>query len=417
MAKSGVIHMPKNKRQLRLAAASLLFSFCLSLTGCWDQRELQERNFVLAVGIDTADAGLKPGQTADVSQVETFTQPHGSKRYRISVQVLKIAGSKDPSAKKKASKTYVISNTGQSIFEIVRDFPGQISKSLWWEHVQTIVISEAVVRQINLQTLLDFFLRDSEMRSRIKLYITPGEARPILEYQPKSGDAGGIYLAGMSQNHANDTHIVYHSDLGFTQETVANNADAVVPRVELADKVLKLGGSAAFRQGQFIGYLDEYATMGLKLIRGAQKNITLTVTSPEQPQNLLVFQAFRHDTRLTPRIEGEHVNFVLDVNVIGYVDELQGDSSTKEFDTMNPNDIRKLELLFAREIQNSTLYAWQQMQEIKLANLFYLHFDAKLKSKDPALWHKLKDSWYDEFPSMPLTVSANVTIRGIGKHK
>ncbi|MCE5286276.1 MAG: Ger(x)C family spore germination protein [Pelosinus sp.] len=408
--------MQKNKRQLRLAASCLLFIFCLALYGCWDRHELQDRNFVLAVGIDTADAGLKPGQAADASQVETFTQPHGNKRYRVSVQVLKITGSKDP-PQKKASKTFVISDTGQSLFEIIRDLPGQTSKSLWWEHVQTIVISEAAVKQDNLQTLLDFFLRDSEMRSRIKVFITPGEARPILEYQPKGGDAGGIYLSEMSQNHANDMHIVYHSDLGFTQETLANNADALIPRLELTDKVLKLGGSAAFRQGQFIGYLDDYATMGIKLLRGSEKNATLTITSPDQPQNLLVFQAFRHDTSLTPRIEGEHVHFVLDIHMVGYVDELQGDTVTKEIDTLNPADLRKLELLFAQEIQNSALYAWQQLQDIKLANLFTLHFDAKLKSKDLVVWRKLKDHWYDEFPNIPLTVSANITIRGIGKHK
>jgi spore germination protein KC len=401
--------MHKNQHWLSLAAAGLLLLFCLTISGCWDRRELQERSFVLAVGIDT-------GQSDSVTQLETFTQPHGSKRYRVSIQVLKMAASQNPSAQKKASKTYVLSDTGESMFELIRDMSGQVSKSLWWEHIQAIVISEAVVRQTNLQTLLDFFLRDSEMRSRIKLFITPGDARSIIEYRPKGGDAGGLYLSGIGRNQANNQHIVYRSDLGFTQETLANKADAVLPRLELTDKVLKAGGSAAFRQGQFIGYLDEYATMGLKLIRGAERNTTLTITSPEQPQNVLVFQSYRHDTKLIPYVEGENVHFVLDIHMVGYVSELQG-TAAKEFDTLNPADIRKLELLFSKELQNSTLYAWQQMQKIQLANLFYLHFDAKLKSRNPTVWRKLKDRWYDEFPNMPLTVSANVTIRGSGRHK
>ena len=88
---------------------------CLSLltSGCWDRRELEERNFVLAMGIDMEDAGLAPGlkpeQGAEVKRIETFTQPHGTKRYRLSLQILKLSpGGGQPDK----SKTYVISNTG-----------------------------------------------------------------------------------------------------------------------------------------------------------------------------------------------------------------------------------------------------------------------------------------------------------------
>ena len=87
----------------KIIGCLLLLSLTALTAGCWDRRELQERNFVLAVGIDKVD-NSKP--------VETFVQPHGEKRYRLSLQLLKpVSGGE---AKDK-SKTYVISNTGESM--------------------------------------------------------------------------------------------------------------------------------------------------------------------------------------------------------------------------------------------------------------------------------------------------------------
>ena len=93
-----------------------------------------------------ADAGLAPGlkpeQGAEVKRIETFTQPHGTKRYRLSLQILKLSpGGGQPDK----SKTYVISNTGESFFEMIRDMLGQNSKALWFEHLQVMIISYAVL--------------------------------------------------------------------------------------------------------------------------------------------------------------------------------------------------------------------------------------------------------------------------------
>ena len=86
----------------KIIGCLLLLCLTVLTAGCWDRRELQERNFVYAVGIDKVD-NSKPA--------ETFVQPHGEKRYRLSLQLLKpVSGGE---AKDK-SKTYVISNTGES---------------------------------------------------------------------------------------------------------------------------------------------------------------------------------------------------------------------------------------------------------------------------------------------------------------
>jgi len=48
-----------------------------------------------------------------------------------------------------------------------------------YEHLQVIIISEKVARK-GLRNVLDLFIRDHEMRSRTKLFITDGDAKKAL---------------------------------------------------------------------------------------------------------------------------------------------------------------------------------------------------------------------------------------------
>lgn len=386
------------------------------ISGCWDRRELQERNFVFAVAIDMADAGLKPGitpaQGAELKRMETFFQPNGTKRYRLSLQLLKL---KSGGEGKDNTKTYVISNTGESMFEMIRDMLGQASKSLWFEHVQVIIISEAVLKQAGISEVLDFFIRDSEMRSRIKLYVTSGQARPFLEYNPPSQEAGGLYLAGIIRLHTRNIHVSgARTDLGFISQYLDNNVDILLPRIELADKVIKLGGLAVFKKDKFMGYVDEYAVAGRKMIAGTEKSAVITMPCPDHPEHQVLFELYRHDTRLRPHIDGDVIYFRLDINMYGNIGEFAGDVAGH--DTMEPKYLRTLETAFADEIKHTIFYServFQKQMRVDSGGVFA----SKMRVYEPDMWEKVKDQWNEIYAEIPLVVSVNVYIQNIGSHK
>ena len=297
---------------------------------------------------------------------------------------------------------------------MTRDMLGQSSKSIWFEHIQAIVISEAVVKRDRLDTILDFFLRDSEMRSRINVYITPNEARSILEYQPHDATSGGLFLGENNQNHMWDNHIIHHADLGFIDQTIRNKGDVIIPRLELLDNGIKIGGAAAFKKDKFVGYLDEYAILGGKFTRATEKTAVITATGPDHPENVFVFEMTKHDTRLTPHVDGDNIYFTLDITMSGNINELQNGSENSGYDLFKPEDIRKLELVFSEEVKQAVEYNYRINQQLGTDNLL---LNAKLKTQKPAVWSKVKTRWDDIFPTIPLIVSVNTSIQGIGKHK
>ncbi|HEY3424176.1 MAG TPA: Ger(x)C family spore germination protein, partial [Negativicutes bacterium] len=265
---------------VRLYCYCLLFVITLFTSGCWDLRELQDRNFIMAAGIDLANEGKKPGEKADVRQVETFVQDQGGKDYRLSLQLLKLTATTGTQGEPTATpaKTFVISDTGHSLFEMERDMFGQSSKSLYFEHLNAIVISENAIKKDGLRPLLDLFLRDSEMRWRIKIFVTSGEARPILEFIPPTGESGGKYLAEIISNHRKGSHLAgARTDLGYISQALDNSLDVMIPRVEMADKVIKVGGLAVFKHDQFIGYVNEYVVRGMKMIIATEKSMLIPV--------------------------------------------------------------------------------------------------------------------------------------------
>ncbi|HWR09445.1 Ger(x)C family spore germination protein [Sporomusa sp.] len=400
----------------RLTGIVIITMLAVLTSGCWDRRELQDRNFVMAVAIDVAEAGEKPGQSQAARQTETFIQPHGDKRYRVSMQVLRLSpagsDSQQSGSGNAGGRTFVVSNIGQSIFEILRDMLGQVSKPLYFEHIQAIVISEAAAQKAGIKPIIDLFLRDAEMRWRIKVFITPGEARPIIEYVPPNKEAGGIYLANILRNHIKNIHVAgARTDLGNISVTLDNKQDMAIPRIEMEDNIVKSSGVALFKQDKFVGYADEQAVAGIKFIRATEKSAIITVLG-DNPDEVVAFELFMHDTRLAAHVDGDNIYFTLDINMQGNLGEYQAPGQIKG--AADPAFIRRIEVKTAAEVKRIVLYAKDTCQS---RGSDVLNFSTKLKAYHPQTWAKVKDHWDELFPYIPLVVSVNVVINQIGEHR
>lgn len=370
--------------------------------------------FGYGVAIDRGDQGLGPGQGEDVARVETFVQPHGNKRYRVSVQILDITPSDSIAGGPKGSiSTYVISNTGQSMLEMMRDLVGQTNQILLFQHLKIIIISEAAARQGGLQPLIDLFRRDPQMPATRRMLITSGEARPLLEYQPPSGEPGGIFIGNSLGLYKKNTHVVtWRTDLRDLIQSTDNNRRVLMSRIELVDNVVKLGGMGLFKKGKFVGYVDEYAVQGGKFVLGIEKSALITVECPEHPGKILTFELFRHNTKVTPHLDGDNISYTLDIAMRGNLAEAQ---CSLQLDSMDPRTIRTIEELVAEEVKRNALYAVHTFQNLQVD---VVDFGAKLQAHEPLMWEKVKDRWDDEvFPTIPVTVSVNVVIENIGEHK
>ena len=393
----------------------LIITISLLIGGCWDQRELQERLFVLAVAIDKADEGGDTKKEKDKRSIENFVQPNGNKLYHLSYQILQLtpASGSGEGARKASISTYVISSTGESMFEMLRDMLGQVSKGFWFEHIQAIVISEGAAKQGGLQPLIDMFHRDTEMRWLIKLLITSGEAKKLLEFKPPSGEPGGMFLARSLRLYKKNPHVPgWIPGLGETTQAIDNKKTVQISRVELVDDIVKIGGTALFKEGKFVEYIDEYATKGTAFFGATEKSAIITIECPDHPGKILAFELFRHETKLTAHVNGEDIYYTLDIGMKGNLGESQ---CGNQYNAMDEETIHKVELLVAEEVKHNILYAFHIYQGLQADPG---DFAAKLKAHEPLAWERVKEHWDEAtFPNVSLLPSVNVTIESIGSHK
>jgi Ger(x)C family germination protein len=397
-------------RKARLLGGYLLLvALSMLLAGCWDRSEIQERSFVLAVAVDVAEAS--GSQAKPDARLESYNE--GGKnlpRYRLSLQLLRLGESKG-GEKIGESKTFVISDTGGSMFEMVRDMLGQSGKTIWFENLQCVVLSEAAVRQGGLDRVMDFWRRDAEMRWRANVYITSGEARSILEYMPPSGEPGGVFLHQIARRQTKAPQIATaRNDLMYVMQTLDAKGDAFLPRVELEGKTLKLEGAGLFKREQFVGYVDEYAVKGGRMLLGTEKSALITAACPLHPGNFLVFELFRHDTRLRPHVDGDKIYFTLDIAMRGNL----GEVSCQAEHTASSEYLRNAQVLFAEEVKHNVLYSYETIQRVGVDAGGLARY---LKAYEPATWARIKDRWDEIYPTVPIIVSVNVAIVNIGEHQ
>lgn len=395
----------------KIAAIAMGLCMCMLTAGCWDMKETQDRNFVLIAAIDDADIVNKSESEKRIAAIQTFPQKYGTKEYMLSLQILKLAKSDSKEGGPGGSKTFVISNTGQTLFEMTRDMLGQSSKSLYWEHLAAIVISEAAVKKGGLEPIIDFLHRDPEMRWRTKIFITPGEAKAIANFNPPTGEAGGRYLDGMIRNHKKSCHIAgAKTDVGYITQAMDNHSDFGIPRLDYLDNIIKLGGVALFKNNNFVGYADEYITQGIKAILGTERSTVLSVQCPEYPNEVTVFELFSHDTKLSPHIDGDNIYFTLDITMRGTIGEVNGRTRHAINDL---NYIRCVEQAVAQEVSQNVRDSWEFQQKL---GVDVINTKARFKGYHPFEWKKFKDRWDEIYPTIPLIVSVNVHIHGVGEH-
>jgi len=400
------------RRGRRAVLAAVLAAVCLLTAGCWDRVEIQDRAFVLAVAVDVAEEGAdrEPGRV----RVEGYAHAAPADRYRLTFQVLRFGEAKDGQDRKGGGggRTFLVTGRGPAMLEAVRDALGESSKGLWFENMQVLILSQKVAERHGLAPLLDFFRRDGEMRGRAQLYITPGEAAKLLEIAPPSGEPGGVFLANVARRNPKDIHLpTVRTDISAASMALDNKADMIIPALEAAGGTMKVKGAALFKGDKFLGYQDEYFIRGARFIRANEKSVAISFECKAHPGSAVTFELFRHQTVLTPHVEGDRVRFTLDIAMRGNLDEIQ---CRHQHDTLDAEYFEKAQKLVAAEVERSIRHTLAIAQPLGWEMFF---FKQSLRAYKPGDWERLKDRWEEIYPTVPVEVKVRVSIIGVGEHK
>ena len=367
----------------------LLIAFAVSAAGCWNRKELDEIAIVMGIALDKAEQDDKVEMTVQVAEVGNIRSQKG-------------AGGET------SSKAYWnASLTGNTTFNIIRDFSHEVSRRLYIPHNQMIIISRDLTSK-GINQYLDFFFRDHESRLNVYLLIAEGKASDILETETKLENIPAIYISKLIQNQGSTSEIIPVDLFDFLSREVSGSTSPVAPIIrsmgEGEDQRLDLEGMAVFKEGKVVGQLDSSESRGLSWILGKIKSGILVVNSNEETAEI---EITRSKSKVTSTIQpsGAPV-FHIEVEADG---KLGSTSGRKE--PLDKKTTALLEDAVAKTILNEMT---SSVKKAKSLGCDIFEFGSLLNRSHNRLWKEIKDQWDTLFPETEITYSVKFTLRGIG---
>lgn len=402
---------------------------CLTiLTGCWDRIDIENRAYVLGVAIDkyppipqTDQQSKSETSEGEEEKFETMELHTGEPMYAMTVQVpiIKKANFSVPTAAGgsggggggEASRTWDVTQVGNSFFEMNRELASRMSFIPYYEHLQTIILSEEVAAQ-GIKDVLDFFVRDPEMRRRTKVFISPGYAKSILDVTPRIEDYPSVYLAKIPLNSSVSAKIIYRTDLGEAVQNIQAGLDFILPKVEGTKDELKVSKAIVFKGDKMVGELSELEIEALKMIRGNYKGGVITTQNPDDAKGIIALEVTKVKSKIVPEVNGQKAGFTVNLNIQGnYAENINMDGYQK----IDNEYLEEAEKAFSTYIEQQCVDTVKRVQRDFNADIF--QFNNILKTQKPAYWKQVQERWYDIFPGINVQIKAKVTIRQVGNSR
>ncbi|NOU85508.1 Ger(x)C family spore germination protein [Paenibacillus sp. LMG 31460] len=382
-----------------------LLLLVISMTGCWDRKEIEDVGIVLGIGFD------EPSKNMTEREKNGSIDGKKGKRQAISM-IHQLAIPKQFAAKEAgiSQKDYInLISEGTSVFENIRELSTRAERSPSYEHLRIIVISETIARNIDLNNLINFLLRNTETRRSIRVVISQGKAEDAFE---KSGIVRNpaLVLRELADNYQKTLSMANEFKLGDMSEKITGKTSFIVPRVDTTKKEAKIAGAAVIKgkTAKMIGWLGEKEIVGLNLLKGEKKNSGIISGSDPKSGETIVYEIRTVKSKIKPQVKGDKLSFAVEIHSEGKLRE----------DWVDPGNAFDQE--FIKRAEQATEVSIQELVEKVLTRtqndfkVDVIGFGKKLSINYPQIWKKMKEDWDDEFSGVEVEVKVKVKIQEFG---
>ncbi|MGO0063350.1 Ger(x)C family spore germination protein [Brevibacillus fluminis] len=362
----------------------------LLLAGCWDRVEIQDRLFVMGVGIDKLPSKDKK-----------------KTRYRLTVQLTEAQALSGKVKNPNIAPIWNISTVGESIFECIRLTATRIARKPFYEHLQVVVIGEELARE-GIEKPLDLFLRDQEMRRKIKLVIAKGEAKDVLEVRPRLMPVPARYISMLTEEaQVKTTRIPLMSAVGEFTSNLHAGADSLLPQIEPNYREVRFSGGAVFKQDKLVGWLSGEEVKAHRWIVGTKSAGDEVIFLENGKYSTFEVKSSRATIHAAMR--DSRPVFQIRLQIEGHIAE----------DGFNRNPtlqkIREKEQLLSKKIKKDLETHIRKVQQVYQADIF--GFGEQLRRHHYKYWKAHKKDWPQVFKDAEVAVQVETSIRRIGQTK
>lgn len=370
---------------MRRIALMLAVIIMLLQTGCWNAREINELAFVLGIGLDKAGDGFKI--TAQIAKPSTHSKtPSGE------------------STGKNGKPFWVITSTGKTIFEAIRNMASTSSRRIFWSHITIIILSEKLARSNTLE-IFDFFSRNPELRLRTLIAVTPDEAGKMLEVVPMMEKDPALLLEKIINNKslAGKSYGIMLKD--FLEDYLDPNVGPVTSRIifekSKSEPILKISGAYVFNGNKLAGPLNEEETRGLLWMKNKMNDSIMVVNCPYDSLPVTL-EIKKSKSTFKSRLNNGKPYFTIEIEATAGLTE-QG--CLTNFN--NPVKLDRLKNAVKEAIEKDIQSSISKAKEF---DVDFPGLSRVLHRQHKDIWHKISGNWNEIFKDTEVKMVVNIDI-------
>ena len=379
----------------------LLLLLIILLTGCSNYQELTDIAITTAIAVDYS--------------TET-------NEYNLLTQVVNSVKKDDASTSNEPSFLNFYSSAS-SLTEAMDKIVLESPRKLYTAQCQILLLSKEVIEN-NLDELLDYFVRNPEMRGEMKVILTPNKE-----------DLKGITIQTLLDNLSSSNIVLSLEESekkGYTTTVTLNDLlemylnpykEIILPTIyvegnltvadEEANKTstvykgtVKIGNMAIFKEATLVDYLSLDNQKYLNIIRGKLKNTNIKA---EYNEGYLVYELYEIKTKIIPNVKDNTITL-----------SFKGKAKTYETITNtnieNISKVKDMEKYLNNYLENNIIDTFNSIRKKYNTDIF--NFRDTYYKNNPRYFKKNYNSWYeDTFPKLKLKVKSNIELYEKGKIK
>ena len=401
------------KRIQRVSKSAALFLVLAGatflLTSCWDRVEIENRAFVVAIGIDKA---------------ENNDDDESENRYTITLSVPILGEDNEANSSQNNSEndgenetppSHIRQASGQTITEALKELDAKTDKQLYYGQAKLLVLGTGLLEDSGLvDGVINIFNNMLEIDSRMHV-LAAENAAEVLYVKPPGETMPGLYVSEIyrHKHKLGGTAFALDFERLSTTLTCEEASGAIVPKIAEKNEELQLSGAIALKDRKLKGYLspEEFRGFLWCFPKGGQGAIITApasvVPKKTKPQNIpMKVESHKVKTHFEPipatAISPASLRVIIDVTATGQVDEYHEVSEAEQ---------QVIQTALAQEIiREITQTAAKLQHEHGIDGFGWLE---QLRKKDYPLYKLHAENWNETFPAIEVIPRVKVLVKNI----
>lgn len=367
----------------------------LILSGCYNYRELNDLGIMTAVSIDY-DAEKD--------------------NFNIIAQLVNPVKQQDTTS---IGEPIIVNfeSSAKSVQEAFRNIIVESPRKIYGSHLQIVILSEEVARE-HLPEVLDFIIRDPELRAEFKVIIARNNeslkgisiqtlldnlsSSNILESLEKQSEYLGIsssYTVNELANMYLNPYLEITLPSMIVEGSIKEGEEHENITTTTQDTTVKISTTAVFKDNKIKGYLTEDEAKAFNLITGELKDSIITM---EREDGYIVFEPNRIKTKTKAKVAENKVSIT--VEGFARINEVASIVNLK-----SPDEINSLEKELNKKIENMINNTFKKIRDEYQTDVF--GFQDLYYKTDHKYFKENCQNWYEDiFPNLNIEVEAKLKL-------